>query len=63
MSAEEKPLSNSELLGPAQDFADYCEAEFERRRNSDEDFDESGYREAMEIVMRKLQALVSEVYK
>ena len=61
MSAEDKPLGHSELLGPAQDFADYCEAEFERRRNSDEEFDESKYREAMDVVMRKLQTLVSEV--
>ncbi|MCU7959447.1 MAG: nodulation protein E [gamma proteobacterium symbiont of Bathyaustriella thionipta] len=55
-------LNQSELFGPAKDFSDYCEAEFERRRNSDESFDEASYREAMDIVLRKLQALVSEAY-
>ena len=41
--------------GPASDFAEFCEAEFERRRNSDEDFDESAHRAAMDLVLRKLQ--------
>ena len=44
MSDTEKPLSRSELLGPARDFADFCEAEFEQRRNSDAPFDEASYR-------------------
>jgi hypothetical protein len=54
MSDTDKPLSRSELLGPARDFADFCEAEFEQRRNSDAPFDEDSYREAMDIVLRKL---------
>lgn len=54
MSDTEKPLSRSELQGPARDFADFCEAEFEQRINSDAPFDEASYREAMEIVLRKL---------
>ena len=54
--ATDKPLSQSDLRGPARDFADFCEAEFERRRNTDAPFDEEAYREAMEIVLRKLTA-------
>jgi len=54
MPLPEKPLGRSELLGPARDFTDFCEAEFERRRNSDAPFDEESYREAMNIVLRKL---------
>ena len=50
----DKPLGNSDLNGPAKDFAEFCDAEFERRRNSDEPFDEESYREAMELVLRKL---------
>lgn len=59
---EIKPLSTSELLGPSQDFADYCEAEFERRRNSEEPFNEADYREAMEMTLRKLKSLEDEGY-
>ena len=54
MPHNEKPLGHSELNGPARDFADFCDAEFERRRNSDEPFDEDAYLEAMNIVLRKL---------
>ena len=57
-----KPLNTSELMGPSQDFKAYCEAEFERRRNSGEPFDEKRYREAMEMTMRKLQVLEEEGY-
>ena len=54
MTDKDKPLSQSDLQGPAGDFADFCEAEFERRRNTDSPFDESAYHEAMELVLRKL---------
>ena len=54
MPQVEKPLSRSELQGPARVFAEFCDAEFERRRNSDEIFDEDAYIEAMEIILRKL---------
>jgi hypothetical protein len=54
MSQDVKPLGHSELHGPARDFADFCEAEFERRRNSDSPFDEISYQEAIELVLRKL---------
>ena len=54
MPQTEKPLSRSELHGPAKVFAEFCDAEFERRRNSDDNFDEKSYLEAMNIVLRKL---------
>ena len=45
---------------PSEEFALYCEAEFERRLNSGEDFDVSADREAMELVMTKLKLLEAE---
>lgn len=45
---------------PSEEFSRYCEAEFERRLNSGEDFDEAAYREAMELVMTKLKLLEAE---
>jgi hypothetical protein len=56
-AGKEKPLGSSILQGPVQEFSAYCEAEFERRRNGDEPFDEAGYREAMELALGKLRAL------
>jgi len=60
MPQTEKPLSRSELHGPARVFAEFCDAEFERRRNSDEAFDEDGYLEAMDIVLRKLNGPIEQ---
>jgi hypothetical protein len=54
---ENKPSSSAELGGPVQDFLVYCEAEFERRRDSGEESDEASYKEAMDLVVRKFQAL------
>ena len=45
---------------PSEEFAVYCETEFERRLNSGDDFDLPGYREAMEQVMTKLKLLETE---
>lgn len=45
---------------PSQEFAAYCEAEFERRLNSGSDFDEHQYRKAMVLVMEKLANLEDE---
>lgn len=45
---------------PSEEFANYCAAEFERRRNSGEAFDEGGYREAMELALKKLRLLEEE---
>ena len=45
---------------PSEEFALYCEAEFERRLNSGEDFDVAAYQEAMDLVMTKLKLLEAE---
>jgi hypothetical protein len=57
MPQNDKPLSRTELHGPARVFADFCDAEFERRRNSDGTFNEDDHLEAMEIVLRKLNGV------
>lgn len=59
MSTEQqtKPLSGAECPGPREAFTDYCEAEFENRRNTGESFEEQDYREAMEMVLRSLRTL------
>ena len=54
------PLSGIELQGSAAEFAAWCEAEFENRRNSGEAFDEAAYREAMILTLQRLQALSEE---
>ncbi len=54
---EVKPLSGAECPGPSEAFTDYCEAEFENRRNTDEPFEEQDYREAMEMVLRSMQTV------
>jgi hypothetical protein len=55
MPNPDKPLSKSELHGPAKDFLEFCESEFESRGNSDTPFDEQAHREAMNLVLFKLQ--------
>lgn len=57
-----KPLQGSAIAGPTRDFSSYCEAEFERRKNSGDAFDEAAYREAMEMTLRRLQMLEDEGY-
>jgi len=44
---------------PSEEFVHYCEAEFERRLNSGEDFDEAAYRGVMETVTARLKLLES----
>ena len=55
-----KPGSNSGIKKPSEEFAAYCEAEFERRLNSGERFDEPRYRKAMAMVMDRLVRLEEE---
>ena len=45
---------------PSEEFVAYCEAEFERRLNSGESFDEAQYRHAMAMVLERLTALEEE---
>jgi len=49
-----QPRTN-ELIGPARDFAVFAELEYERRRNSDKDFDQDVFREAVDVVLGKLR--------
>ena len=44
-----------EFFGPAKDFAAFAELEYERRRNSDKDFDQNVFREAVELILSKLR--------
>lgn len=46
---------------PSEEFTRYCEAEFEIRLNSGEEFDEAAYREAMEMVIVRLRLLEETV--
>ena len=45
---------------PSEEFAAFCEAEFERRLNSEEAFDEAQYRKAMAMVLDRLTRLEYE---
>jgi len=54
MSSDENTGKSAKLKGSAKSFAEYCDAELERRRNTEMDFDEEVYRQAVELVLRKL---------
>lgn len=57
MTDKEPPEPHThDLIGPAKDFADFVELEYERRRSSDQKFDPSTFKEAVELVLGKLQA-------
>jgi hypothetical protein len=45
---------------PSDEFSAYCEAEFERRLNSGEVFDEAAFRAAKQLVFERLVALEQE---
>ena len=62
MAATGGPEPNKQvaLKKPSDEFAAYCEAEFERRLNSGESFDEDSYRKAMAMVVDRLQRLEYE---
>jgi len=64
MSGEEQlnPPVTLSVTSPSQAFANYCMAEFERRRNSGEAFDEPAYRDAMNLALEKIRALEEEGY-
>jgi hypothetical protein len=48
------------VKAPSEEFSAYCEAEFERRLNSGEAFDETLYRKAMAMVLDRLSRLEDE---
>ncbi|MCU0767310.1 MAG: nodulation protein E [Gammaproteobacteria bacterium] len=47
----------AEVPASAIEFYTYCEAERERRRNTGESFDEALFDAAIELALRKFQAL------
>lgn len=55
-----KPFASSGPNAASEEFRKYCEAEFERRQNSGDEFDEGPYREAMEMVLKRLHQLEQE---
>ena len=54
------PKKNPAVKKPSEEFSAYCEAEFERRLNSGEVFDEAQYRKAMAMVVERLIRLEYE---
>lgn len=64
MSGEEQanPSGPIRVPRPSEAFAAYCDNEFDRRRNSDEGFDEASYREAMQLALAKIRRLEEEGY-
>lgn len=48
------PTKKSKIIRPADEFAAFCETEFERRHNAGGAFDEQQYRRAMELVLERL---------
>ena len=62
MTASERPNPNKrrEARTPSEEFAAYCELEFERRLNSGKAFDEAAYRKAMDLVLDRLSRLELE---
>lgn len=62
MAANEgrEPRNRTGIKKPSEEFAAYCEAEFERRLNSGEPFDEILYRKAMTMVLDRLTQLEEE---
>lgn len=54
------PKKQTALKKPSEEFSAYCEAEFERRLNSGETFDETLYRKAMAMVLDRLGRLENE---
>ena len=62
MAATDGPRlgKNPTVNKPSEEFSVYCEAEFERRLNSEEAFDEAQYRKAMSMVLDRLIRLEVE---
>lgn len=58
-----EPKINPGVKKPSEEFSAYCEAEFEHRLNSGEEFNEPLYRKAMAMVMERLIRLEQEARK
>ena len=55
-------VAMDEPLATAEAYIRFCEAEFDRRKNTGESFDEAGYRQAMALTLQKLKKLEEEGY-
>ncbi len=60
MTDRHAPGTRKGVTKPSEEFADFCEAEFERRLNSGVEFNETLYRKAMLMVMDRLTQLEEE---
>lgn len=62
MSASKASRANVKIgtKKPSEEFADFCEAEYERRLNMGETIDERRYRNAMSVVIDRLVRLEDE---
>ncbi|WP_078121976.1 hypothetical protein [Thiosocius teredinicola] len=60
MTDRPAPGTRKGVTKPSEEFADFCEAEFERRLNSGVEFNETLYRKAMLMVMDRLTQLEEE---
>lgn len=54
------PKKSAAVRKPSEEFAAFCEAEFERRLNSGEELDEAQYRKAMAMVLDRLTRMEYE---
>lgn len=59
-TADPAPSRHTGINKPSEEFAAFCEAEFERRLNSGEAFDGQAYRKAMAMVLERLVRLEEE---
>jgi hypothetical protein len=59
-TTEDRPLAAARMQKAAAGFQQFCEKEFEWRRNGDEPFDEAAYRAAMQMVLDKLSGLTAQ---
>ncbi|MEA3244382.1 MAG: nodulation protein E [Pseudomonadota bacterium] len=62
MSSEEQQEAGPSKVArnPATEFAAFCAAERERRSNADPDFGADVFDEAVQLIVRKLEALNAE---
>jgi len=62
MSLEEQQEAGSSKVArnPATEFATFCAAERERRSNAQPDFDAEVFDEAVQLIVRKLEARNAE---
>ena len=54
------PKRSAAVKTPSDEFKAYCEAEFDRRLNSGEPFNQAQYRKAMDMVLDRLVRLETE---